>query len=197
MSKLERGFKSWAERIAVAVRAELALGPSDPLDGRRLADHLGVQLITPRDVPGIGTDVLTQLLDVDPTGWSAVSYALDGGTTVILNPKNSLARQASDLMHELSHQIRGHQPSLLIMSEQGDFALRSFDGKQEDEATWLGATLLLPRPALLAAAAEGMNNAEIAERFGVSKSLTDYRVRMTGIDRQVSSRGKRGPSGRK
>ncbi len=36
--------------------------------------------------------------------------------------------------------------------------------------SWFEATLLLPRPASIAATAEGMNNDEIAGKFDFSKS---------------------------
>ncbi|HEY6329639.1 MAG TPA: hypothetical protein VI756_09880, partial [Blastocatellia bacterium] len=97
---LERGFKAWSERTAKAMRRELGLAPHDPLPPERLAEYLGVVLWTPRDVPGLPRDVIDQLLERDPWGWSAVSVQRDGEATVIYNPRKSAGRRASDIMHE-------------------------------------------------------------------------------------------------
>jgi Zn-dependent peptidase ImmA (M78 family) len=105
-----------------------------------------------------------------------------------LNPTNSAARESTDIMHELSHLLRNHEPSQIILSSTGNFAMRSFDAKQEDEANWLGGALLLPRIVLVECMEAGMTSAEIADRHGVSMALTDYRLRMTGVERQFALR---------
>ena len=52
-------------------------------------------------------------------------------------------------MHELSHIILGHELASAMFTESGDFVPSTYDQDQEDEAGWLGGTLLLPRPALV------------------------------------------------
>src|SRR5688572_22460130 len=105
MATLERGFKSWCERSAGAIRVELGLSPHAPLLARALADHLGIAVTTPYDIPDLPADALQQLTKVDPSGWSAVSFTVGGVTTIIFNPCNSPGRQSSDIMHELAHVI--------------------------------------------------------------------------------------------
>ena len=188
MPKLERGFKSWCERVASAMRNELELRATDPLPARKLAQHLQVELITPHDVPGLSDEDLRQILVVDRESWSAASYSINGVTTVILNPTNSSARESTDIMHELSHLIRDHEPSQIILSATGEFAMSSFDPKQEDEANWLSGTLLLPRDALMQCRDAGKTSEQIAQQFGVSTALTNYRLRVTGIEQQFSRR---------
>lgn len=184
MAILDRGFKSWCERVATAMRVGLGIAAHAPLPARRLADHLGVAVITPHDVPGIPREVLKQLTETDPYGWSAVSFTTGGSTTVIRNPGNSVGRQSSDLMHELSHIILEHEPSQLILSESGQFAMRSFNAKQEDEANWLGWTLLLPRPALIRCISRRLSSSAIASEYEVSQKLVTYRRGVTGVDVQ-------------
>ncbi len=135
-------------------------------------------------MPGLPVEELTQLTHVDPHGWSAVSFTDGEATTIIYNPNNSHGRQASDIMHELSHLLLDHDPSQVILSGDGQLAMRSYDGKQEDEANWLGWTLLLPRTALLECASRRLTPDEIAKELGVSTTLAEFRLRMTGVSAQ-------------
>jgi Zn-dependent peptidase ImmA (M78 family) len=184
-STLERGFKSWAERTAASLRGELRLGPSDLLPPAILAGYLEVLLWTPHDVPNLPSDVLKQLTRVDPSGWSAVSVVQDGNAVIIYNPTHSPGRQASDIVHELAHLILGHEPARLIVSHDGSFVMRSYDQKDEDEANWLAWSLLLPREGLYACRHQKMTASEIANQFGVSETLVNFRLRMTGVDTHI------------
>src|SRR6185503_8486864 len=105
MSALERGFKAWSERTALAFRSELKVNIDAALSPTLLADYLGVQLWTPHQVPGMTSDLLDQLLENDPWGWSATSLQVDGTAIIIFNPRHSKGRQASDVAHELAHII--------------------------------------------------------------------------------------------
>lgn len=182
---LERGFKAWSERVAQAMRSELELPPEKPLSVQLLAQHLEIQLITPAQIEGLPADVMHQLTVVDPSGWSAASFEKDGSPVIIFNDKNSLGRQSSDIAHELSHVIRAHDPSQLILAPDGSFGMRSYDAKQEDEANWLGWTILLPRAALMRCADLKMSTEQIAAEYQVSSQLVEYRTRMTGIAKQT------------
>ena len=184
-STLERGFKSWAERTAASLRGELSLSATERLDPRQLAAYLQVQLRTPRDIEGLPAESVNQLLVVDPSGWSAVTIEKGGAALIIYNPTHSDGRQASDITHELAHIILGHKPATLIMSHDGNLVMRSYDQKQEDEANWLAAALLLPREALLHCKRRKLDAAEMANQFGVSEALVLYRLRITGVDAQM------------
>jgi hypothetical protein len=146
---LERGFKSWAERTAASIRSELSLSPKECLNPRQLATYLQVNLCTPTDIEGLPAEAMHQLLVVDPSGWSAITIERSGSALIIYNPTHSDGRQASDITHELAHIVLGHKPATLIMSHDGSLVMRSYDQKQEEEANWLAAALLLPREALL------------------------------------------------
>jgi len=187
MATFDRGFKSWAERTSGNIRRELDLSPHDPLDVFKLADYLSVTACTPRDFPGLPEDILHQLLVEDPWGWSAATLALhDERTLLIYNPRKSAGRRASDIGHELAHVLIEHKPSTIIFSHDGSFAMRTFDQKQEDEANWLAWSLLLPREALLRAQQNGLSTDQIADLYGVTSQLVEFRLRMTGVSAQLA-----------
>lgn len=189
MKALERGFKAWADRTAVGIRRELNLSVHDRLDPFEFASKLDITIWVPTDVPGISDELLSILLVEDPSGWSATTFEVNGRCTIIYNPKHSLARQYSDVMHELAHQLLTHKPATIILSASlTEFSLRTFDQKQEDEANCLAWTILLPREGLLAARLKKKTVEEIAEQFGVSTTLVRFRLNSTGIERQLSRR---------
>jgi hypothetical protein len=188
MGVLERGFKTWAENLALNIRRDLSLAAHAPLSPLVLAEHLDVKVWTPRDVPGITQPVLNQLLHDDPDGWSAVSCSSNERVIVIYNPKHSGGRQNSDIAHELAHILLEHEPSRIVLSHDGAMVMRSFDPKQEEEANWLGWCILLPRAALVRAMSNRLEVEEIAEQWAVSRTLVEYRIRMTGVRTQMSRR---------
>lgn len=181
----ERGFKSWAERTSQNFRRDFELPAHAPLEPALLATHLGVRLCTPKDIPGLPHEILNQLLKHDPSGWSAVSiYQRDCGL-VIYNPAHSKGRQSSDIMHELAHLVLDHKPATVILSHDGTLVMRSYDQKQEDEANWLAWCLLLPRDALIRCARGALSVEVIAEQYGVSTTLVNFRLRVTGVQAQI------------
>jgi hypothetical protein len=189
MKSLERGFKAWAERTSLTFRKELELTADDPLPLDRLADYLSVALWTPYNVPGMTKEILDQLLEHDPWGWSGTSLQIDGRGIVIYNPKHSSGRQASDIAHELAHFILDHQPATIVLSADLDnVGMRSFNQKQEDEANCLAWTLLLPREGLIHAKLRRRTVEEIAVQYGVTKSLASYRINSTGVGKQLNTR---------
>lgn len=192
MATLERGFKSWSERVAQTLRDEMGLEAEDPVDPFELVKILGVEIWTPSEVPGLPSDVLDQLLQVDPWGWSAVSLDLPGDRCLLIyNPRKSAGRQASDIIHELAHFILEHKPATIILSPDGGLAMRTFNPKQEDEANWLGWSILLPRSALLKSRRKGLDIGDIAKHYRVTESLVRFRLNKSGVDTQLNARRRR------
>ena len=56
--RLRRGFKGEANGLARALRAELGLGPADPLDPWLLADHLSIPITPLSDLVSVGIERL-------------------------------------------------------------------------------------------------------------------------------------------
>jgi hypothetical protein len=179
-----RGFKTWCETVSAQYRRDLDLRPADPLDPISLAKHLRVQILQPRDVPDVGDEYLRILLRDDPDSWSAITICVGTRSVVIVNSTHSPARQASDIMHELSHIILAHKPARMDVTEDGTMILSNFDALQENEAAWLAGCLLLPRPALVAILRSRLDATIAAARYGVSTDMLRYRRNVTGADHQ-------------
>jgi Zn-dependent peptidase ImmA (M78 family) len=181
---MRRGFKTWSEEQATAFRLALNLRPDAPLPAERLAEHLGVLLITPSEVPGITEDLLDALLTNDTSGWSAVTVQADDLAVVVYNISHSLARRESDLMHELAHIICQH-PAIRIVQVAG-LPVREYSDIQEEEAAWLGGALHLPRIALWNAFKQRLSVPTVMARFNASEQMVRYRRNVTGIDVQLA-----------
>jgi hypothetical protein len=183
---LPRGFKSWCEEVARQVRRELDVGPTDPLDPKQLAESLGVKIRTPADVPGLSADVARRLSTIHSDCWSAITVTEGDHVVVILNPAHRGGRVASNLAHELSHVLLGHEPGRLFMTPNA--VLRTHDKDQELEASWLSGALLLPRDALFETMVKKLPAAEVCSRYGVSNDLLRFRLNATGVVRQYERR---------
>lgn len=179
-----RGFKSWCENVAVQVRKELALQPVDLLNPTLLAECLGVGIWTPKQIPGLDEKSLRILLKEDADSWSAVTLSVRSKDLIIVNSSHSKARQASDLTHELSHILIGHEPGRVDISEDGLLILNTYNRTQEDEANWLAGCLLLPRELLVLIRRQQVDLKVAAKKYGVSSDMMRFRLNVTGVDRQ-------------
>ena len=182
---MRRGFKSWCERTAVEYRQALGLPVTAALDPRRLAALLQVQVAIPEDLPTLPPASLTQLTVTDAGSWSAVTVSQGNARLVILNSGQSPARQANSLAHELAHIILNHVSEQVQLSHEGFLLRTTFDRAQEEEANWLAGCLLVPREALLHACRRNHLPSALAAHFGVSEDLIAWRLRMTGIRKQL------------
>lgn len=181
----ERGFKTWCENVAAQYRVEMGLQPADPLDPWALAAKLGILIWNVNEVPDFDKASLTVLTRDDPDSWSAVTVSAAGKDLIILNPTHSRARTASNLAHELSHVVVGHNAGRIDITPDNLLMLRTYDKKQEAEADWLAGCLLLPRPALLHIRRAGLDKATVRKVYGASDAMFEYRTRITGVDKQL------------
>lgn len=178
---LKRGFRTAAEQLATEVRKELGLAPSAAVDLRAVATHRGVRVVAADEL--VDVERLRDLERIQSFSFSACTFDLNGTNVIVLNPLRSPARQVSDLAHELSHLLIGHQ--LSEVREIAGSLFRACRPDEEEEATTLGATLLLPRPLLLSAAAQGMDVAAIARNYGVTTEMARFRYHSTGVAKQM------------
>lgn len=191
---MRRGFKAWCERVAGEYRQSVGIPPDAPLDANALAESLGVRVATPDQLPGLPAASITQLTVTEPDSWSAVTVSHGGVRLVILNSGQSVRRRANSLCHELAHILLNHRSDDTQLSRQGFLFRASFNNEQEGEADWLAGCLLVPAEGLLRAYRRMSSSERLAEHFGVSRALIDWRLRMTGVSKRARPYTRRRPA---
>ena len=185
---MRRGFKALAERHALDARRALKLGAVAPLDPWAYARHLQVRVLSFAELD-LTPNAVRQLTVTDGGSWSAMTLEEDGRCKIVLNPAHLVPRQRNDLMHELAHIELGHRAARVEVSSTGLMLLSDYSDEQEQEADWHAGALLLPRPALVQWRSRGWDANTIAEHYGVSLQLCEWRLRMTGVETQMRRRG--------
>jgi IrrE N-terminal-like domain len=103
---LPRGFLAQAERHAARIPDELGLGPADPIDIHAIARQLGVRVVAADELVDIAR--LQELERIQAFAFSACTLDIRGTKVIVFNPLRSPARTQSDLAHEVSHLLLGH-----------------------------------------------------------------------------------------
>jgi Zn-dependent peptidase ImmA (M78 family) len=181
---LRYGFKAFAEKLAAQERTAVGLSLHDRFDPWNFATYMQVCVLA-YDELQLSADHSEQLTKVDVGSWSGVTLSEAGKYFVVLNPKHDLRRQRNTLTHELAHITLGHIANRIEVSNSGAILLGEYADDQEQEADWLSGTLLMPRDGILKLRKKGVSAEQIADHFQVSKDLCEWRLRMTGIDRQL------------
>ncbi len=184
---MERGFKARCEEMSRSMRTELGITLIAPLPAEQLASFLGVYVLQVAEL-GLSPDDTEQLLHNDPESWSAITVSAAGKDAIIVNPNHHGGRYSSDVMHELAHLLLGHESSTLFFAGQENLALRGYNKEAEDEANWLAGALLLPRDALVSIRKKRCSKEVTCNEFGVSRQMLEFRMRVTGVERQFSQR---------
>ena len=186
---LRRGFKTEAERRAKDVWTAMRLPHSDPMDAVKLAEHIGC-IVRPADAL-VDIARLEELNRIQDDAFFACTFELpENRHAIVFNPLMSHTRRNSDIAHEVAHIVLGHRLSRL--ERLGTVAFLSCDKQQEEEAAWLSGCLLLPRFALIHNLMRKRRKpSTIAKHRVLSNDLVDYRVRVTGVARQVVAGGRR------
>lgn len=180
-----RGFKTWAERTSQRVRQKAKVSPDSPLDPFKLAELLGVPVLTPNDLADLPEGVRQRLLNDHSDCWSAITVTDGNGHLIVVNGAHARTRLHSNLAHEIAHIILGHEPSMMFMSPQSGMALRTHNEEQEQEANWLAGCLLVPREALVLIRRRGMDDEDACSQYGVSAAMLRFRFNVTGVDLQM------------
>ncbi|MHA7969608.1 ImmA/IrrE family metallo-endopeptidase [Rhizobium sp. CAU 1783] len=150
-----------------------------------MARQSSVTVWSERDVAGLSASDLQQLTVVDGPSWSAFTLRIGNQHLIVFNSSQSPPRQNSVIMHELAHIVLGHELHSASLTDDGHLIPSNYSQDQEDEADWLGGTLLLPRPALLRIRRDGLSDAAAMNKFQASEEMLKWRFRMTGVDYQL------------
>ena len=185
---LRRGFKAEAERLARDIWKAMDLAPSDRMDAVELAEHVGCT-VRPADAL-VDIEKLERLYRIQEDAFFACTFELPADRyAIVFNPLMSDARRNSDVAHEVAHVVLGH--SLSRLERLGNVAFLTGNKQQEEEAAWLSGCLLLPRFALMSDLMRRKNADTIAESRVLSRNMVEYRVRVTGISRQLEAARRR------
>lgn len=185
---MRRGFKAEAERVAERLRRDLSLGPSERLDPVDLATGVGAEVRCADEL----TDrtKLELLEELQPGAFSACTLTIGDRHVIIYSPLASPGRTSSDIAHEVAHIVLAHQVNQV--EQVGALTFFTCDPDEEQEANWLAGCLLLPRMLLVQAVRTGLAVPEIAEAYVVSEQMAAFRLRTTGVEKQIAAvRGRR------
>ena len=184
----KHGFKVKAEKICISIRMDMNLSKTDPLDAILLAEYLDIPLFCLEDAfeNCINKQALKILISSGKFNAVLMPNA-DGDKIIIHNTHHSRKRQQSNLMHEIAHFLLKHEinPETARIAQQ--YGIKYIDTLHENEAKYLGGCLQISRPALLLAA-QTMNEFQMAEYFNASNEMVRYRLRMTGVLKQLNHR---------
>jgi Zn-dependent peptidase ImmA (M78 family) len=181
---MRRGFKAEAERLSEKVRKDLCLKPTDQLPLDRLAASLNAELRSAADL--IDIERLEEIDALQPGAFSACTFEIGDRRAIVWNPLSNPGRITSDIAHELSHLLLKH--AVKDVQVVGDLTFFGCDPDEEQEANWLAGCLLLPRTLLVAKVRGGASAADLVEQYEVSSQMANYRMRATGVLRQIGSR---------
>lgn len=172
--------KEELERTAEQFRKELGLSDNQALDPLRL-DIDGVEVIRLQETDCIDSATSKRLSTDSCDEWSAMSVPLDERQSewaVLLNDCHTIERQRVTLLEEIWHILLGHK--LVKIAKVADAYGRTYDTTEEHDAYYLASATLLPRKAVLKAIEKRESSAIIAERFGTSPELVEYRIKRLG-----------------
>ena len=184
---LPRGFKAEAERTAQRLRHKAGIGMYAPLKLSSVADSLGVRIVSADEL--VSLERLQEIERIQAYAFSACTFEINGRSIVVYNPIRTRPRRRSDIAHELSHILLEHD--LTEIQYLNGVPFRTCKPDQEQQATALAGTLLLPRPLLLHEARNGFTVNTIAKKFVVTEQMARYRWNTTGIARQAAAESAR------
>ncbi len=176
------------EAMAQGVRKDLGVKKNDPLDALSIKIE-GVDVYVPEKVPGISKACLSYLNVKGCDDWSAMSVPLDEVNekwAILRNDKHTIERQRVTFLEECWHILLGHK--LTKIAKIADSYGRTYDNNEEHDAFYLASATLLPEEAIMKDVREKKSAAEIADYFGASPELVEYRIKRLGLWREYKGK---------
>ncbi|MES2659481.1 MAG: ImmA/IrrE family metallo-endopeptidase [Verrucomicrobiota bacterium] len=181
--RLERGFKTDAEKAAVVVRQILDIEPHGRLAAGSLAEHMGLRVVFPHEIPGMSVEDIAELKTGGSRRWSAIYLPVPSPHRdwIINNDTHSPERQEANLFHEIGHQICGHEPDEIVTINGLPF--REFSQEKEKQADFLGQALHIPKDAAFWVLRNGLAHEEICGKYCASSALVKLRLNISGANK--------------
>jgi Zn-dependent peptidase ImmA (M78 family) len=146
---------------------------------------MAVPIITLSDFGADAPRAVSHFSRTDTAAFSAVTVFHGTRRTIVHNDAHTMARQANDVSHEISHGLLQHPPTPAL-DDQG---CRNWNKDVEDEAAWLGAALLVSEEPALSVVRRRLTIEQAADQYGVSSELMSMRVNVTGARARVQRYG--------
>lgn len=182
---MRRGFKSECNSYSREFREELGLSPEDPLSPWDLAKILDIQVFGISYFKNECLDSVKYLYSsFGSREFSGLVVKVHGVKVIFHNDSHSMKRQASNIMHEISHCVLMHE-MFCITDEKGR---RELSQNDEQEAQWMGPALLISEEAALRIASEKMPIAVASDLYGASEEVVRMRLNTTGALKRVARR---------
>lgn len=180
---LPRGFSAQVERVAQQCRSA-GFDGTVPVDIKAVAAAAGVAVVAADTL--IPIERLHDLEKVQAYAFSACTFEVEGRSVIVYSPIHTVGRSNSDIAHELAHILLDHD--LSEIQEVSGLPFRTCMPDQEEQATALGAAILVPEKALITAAYAGASVEHVAREFEVTVPMARYRWNKLGVARRLDRR---------
>jgi Zn-dependent peptidase ImmA (M78 family) len=183
--KYRYGFKAEANRFAHELRFEMGVFAEHPLCPWQLATHLAVPILKLTELP----DCAEKLYLMEGKGrkeFSATVCYKGIKAFIVSNNVHDKKRQASNIAHELAHILLRHPPAPPF-DEDGK---RDFLVEIEDEADWLGPSLLVSDDAALNAykliQSGNYTLSSLSDEWKMTEDVLRMRMNLVGAKKRFS-----------
>lgn len=173
--------KSEMEKMAEQLRAELNSKTHQSFDALKVRVG-GVEVITPKEIITLAKQCFDYLTGAGKDEWSAMSVPLDSFNkrwAVLRNDTHKVERQRVTYLEECWHIMLGHK--LTRIAKLADSYGRTYDANEEHDAFYLAAATMVPKESIIRAIEEKRSSKSIADQFGVSTDLVEYRIKRLGL----------------
>jgi transcriptional regulator with XRE-family HTH domain len=173
--------KEELEITAEQFRKDLRLADDATLDSLKLEVE-GLEIVRLKQTNCLDAATVKRLSTEACDEWSAMSVPLDeiqDQWAVLLNDCHTLERQRVTVLEEIWHILLGHK--LVKIAKVAGAYGRTYDSVEEHDAYYLASATLLPRKAVVKAIGKRETSEDIAERFGTSPELVEYRIKRLGL----------------
>ncbi len=181
--------KAEMEAMAQSFRKELGLNNQKRLEPLQIVID-DVTVLTVQEIDGITHKLRAHLTEgPSATTWSAMSVPLDeeNDTWVIVrNEQHQTVRQRVSLLEEFWHILLGHK--LTKIAKVVDVYGRTFDENEEHDAFYLASATLLPESVISKAVKEKADVVQLANDYGTSPELVEYRIKRLGLWREYKGK---------
>ncbi|MHC2435915.1 helix-turn-helix domain-containing protein [Bradyrhizobium sp. USDA 4451] len=176
--------KEELEQAAEKFRTDLGLSQNEPIDSLRIEVD-GVQVVPVGKTNCLDAHTVSHLRGTAGGEWSAMTVPLDAENetwVVLLNDSHTIERQRVTLLEEYWHILLGHK--LTKIARVAESYGRTYDKAEEHDAYYLASAVLLPRTAVIEAVSKKRSSNDIAQLFGTSNELVEYRIKRLGLWRE-------------